>query len=650
MGGEIEFMTDTNGRPQLLFIDKGGKKVNVGSKLSDFTIVKKLGQGHFGSVCLVSSKITKKLYAMKEIIAKRYQSEKQRLEVEKEIKLLENLHHPHVITYFTSFRENNNFYIITEYINGGSLEDLLKKNIDQGKLIDERTIWDLLVQSLSGLLYLHENKKIIHRDIKPDNILLDFEGRLKISDFGVSAIKSEEVEDLVRCHGSVAGPIDFMSPEMALGGSYDFKSDIYMLGLTFFFMMSNTLPEKKLILGPLILPVVNPNAKLPEAYSESLKKFIKKLLNPPNERPSTKKAYSEAIAYYTCKYLKVTSISSTLHCLLDIPAIGPYFKSQRVQTYIDSDQNNENRRYIITKVFKDALLYCDPNNFNYELFRIESLKLRILLYSTNDRTNKYTEIHLFDFISDLLTSLHKELNKEVVIDTNNNLKRANSMNFEDTINKDGNIDWTNEQSVISAAITLFANKYRSKITDQFYYLRKTTLECPECQKIIKYSCGISCICEMCPDRAAIYLGKKDLNIIDLFKHYRKKRLYKNENINCQYCGKVQKNINRTKIFYTSPLNLILQIDYEKDDTFKLNIDEKINIQEFVQNKDVSKVIYNLVGAIFTEEKENESKQYIAISKNINGNWYYFNDESVKQSSLNDLKNHSNLKMLFYSSE
>ena len=153
MGADFELMTDSNGKPQLLFIDKGGKKVNVGSKLSDFVIQKKLGEGHFGSVCLVSSNITKKLYAMKEIKASRYKTEKQRKQVEKEIKLLENLRHPHVITYFNSFREHEDFYIIIEYINGGSLEDLLIENIQKGKRISEKTIWDLLVQSLSGLLY-----------------------------------------------------------------------------------------------------------------------------------------------------------------------------------------------------------------------------------------------------------------------------------------------------------------------------------------------------------------------------------------------------------------------------------------------------------------------------------------------------------------
>ena len=187
MGAEFELMFDKNGKPLIAFIDKGNKKVNVGSKLSDFNVIRELGKGNFGSVKLVSSNLTHKLYAMKEIKASLYKSEGQRKEVEKEIKLLENLDHPHIIKYFTSFRENNDFYIITEYINGQSLESLLKKNIEQGKLVEEKLLWKLLIQSLSGLLYLHETKKIIHRDIKPDNLLLDLDFNLKISDFGVSA-------------------------------------------------------------------------------------------------------------------------------------------------------------------------------------------------------------------------------------------------------------------------------------------------------------------------------------------------------------------------------------------------------------------------------------------------------------------------------
>ena len=407
--GQAEFMMDENGKPQFLLIDKGGTKVNVGSKLSDFTVVKNLGEGHFGSVKLVTSKLTNKLYAMKEINSSRYKTEKQRQVVMKEIKLLENLHHPHVITYFNSFRENNNFYIIIEYINGGSLEDLLIDNIKQKKILSEKLVWDLLVQALSGLLYLHEQRKIIHRDIKPDNLLLDSEGHLKISDFGVSAIKSEDVDEMLKCHGTVAGPIQFMSPEMALGDMYDFKSDIYMLGLTFFFMMSNRLPEKKITLGPLIIPVKNPNAKLPEFYSPELREFVNDLLKEPEARPTAREAYNNAVAFYSVKYLKTTSVCSALICLLSIPEMNKYFQGPSIAKKIQSDKINKTEKFIITETFKDAFYKVNPNNFNPNDARLECLKLRVLLFGDKERIEQSPEIELNTFTERLILLLHKEL-------------------------------------------------------------------------------------------------------------------------------------------------------------------------------------------------------------------------------------------------
>ena len=114
MGADFDLSIDSSGKPQLFFIDKGNTNINVGSKLSDFIIEKELGKGNFGSVCLVTSKITKKVYALKEIKREMY-NETQRLEVEKEIRLLKQLNHPHVIKFFTSFIENGNFYLVMEY-------------------------------------------------------------------------------------------------------------------------------------------------------------------------------------------------------------------------------------------------------------------------------------------------------------------------------------------------------------------------------------------------------------------------------------------------------------------------------------------------------------------------------------------------------
>ena len=653
MGSDFELITDSNGSPGILFIDKGGKKVNVGSKLSDFIIQKKLGEGNFGSVYLVLSKITKKLYAMKEIKSNRYKTDQQRLEVEKEIKLLENLHHPHVITYFTSFRENDSIFIITEYINGGSLENLLKRNIELGKLIDEKTIWNFLIQSLSGLLYLHENKKIIHRDIKPDNLLLDRDGNIKISDFGVSAINSDNVEDLLKCHGTVRGPIQFMAPEVGLGLQYDFKSDIYMLGLTFFFMMSNTLPEKKIEFGPLIIPIKDKNAKIPDIYSDVLKNFIQTLLNSPDQRPSTKRAYSKAITIYSYKYLKITSICSVLQCFFSIKAFCNYFKGERVKTYIENSEVNDNRKYLITKTFKDAFINVNPSYFNYESAKNECLKFRIIFYANKERLISNSEIDPHDFIEALLNRLHAELNKPVIHKVNQN---PGDFNIEDEENNNKNnqevqIDETNEMSVISAAIKKFSEKFRSKISDLFYYIAKTIVDCPECQTLLKYDSSIHCMCGLYPERASIYLSKTDLNIYDLFKHYRKKRLFLDENINCPKCGKIQKNVNRTKIFYTSPINLILSISDQNENKYKLTIDEYINIGEFVQRTDVSNVNYHLIGAIFIEQNEQEGRKYVSITrKENNDGWFYFNGNSIQDCTFNDLINHKKLQILFYSSQ
>ena len=629
--GNLEFTLDANGQPRFLCIDKGGEKVNVGSKLADFQIVRPLGKGHFGSVFLVTSKLTNKLYAMKEIQASKYSSQEELNQVEKEIKLLENLRHPHVITYFNSFKEKGNIYIIIEYINGGSLEELLIKNINQKKRIPEKTLWDLLIQSLSGLLYLHEKKKIIHRDIKPDNLLLDSEGHLKISDFGVSAIKSDEVEDLLKCHGTVAGPIQFMAPEMCFGDAYDFKSDIYMLGLTFWFMASCSLPEKKISLGPLIIPIKNPNAKLPDMYSDALKTFINTLLKPTDQRPTTSEAYYNAIGYYSIKYLQTTSICSTLLCFNSILPINQYFKGEKVKNFILSDQVNKTENYINTKIVKEAIDATHPSKFNYQKARLECLKLRMSIYADKDRMESSTEIDLNNFVCQLLPLLHKELNK-----------------YKGEVHPIGSANESNEKEIIKKMAEQFIVEYRSKISDNFYYLSKMVEYCVKCNNVLKYYCIINSICAMYPQETAEVTKSKKITVLDMFKYYGMKKNCDTKTF-CRFCQKDVESVNRTKVFYTSPLNFILEIIYEDQNKFNLKIDQQIDISNYVERIDVSKVKYNLVGAIFTEKNKNGDEVYVSISKLVDGGWVYFNGSSIQTCGFDKLQKHKDLKMLFYSS-
>ena len=161
------------------------------------------------------------------------------------------------------------------------------------------------------------------------------------------------------------------------------------------------------------MPIKYDDAKIPDYYSETLQKFILKLLIVnPDERPSTSKAYYEAITYYSMKYLKVTSFLATLQCLHSIPSFSLYFnKGNKVTNIIGNNENNDDKKYIITKTFQSAFNLCDPLNFNYSLAESECLKLRIILFATKERTINNYEISVGDIVPELLVNIHKELNK-----------------------------------------------------------------------------------------------------------------------------------------------------------------------------------------------------------------------------------------------
>ena len=655
MDSDFEIIVDSNDQPHFYDIDKKKKdNINVGNKLSDFIIQRKLGEGHFGSVNLVISLKTNKLYAMKQIKSSLYRNQQEYLEVVREVKLLENLNHPHIVTYFSSFRENSDFYIVTEYINSGCLYDLMKKQIQQGKKIEEKQIWTLLIQSLGALLYLHENKKIIHRDIKPDNLLIDINGDLKITDFGLSAINSENVDEYLKCHGTMAGAIQFMAPEVAMRKKYDFKSDLYMLGLTFFLLMTNRLPEKKIDMGSILLPVKYDDVRIPDYYSDELKNFINKLLEyNPDKRPSTRLAFSEAVIIFNTKYAKISSFLATLQCLNSIPSFLIYFNNNNIKAMIENYESIDKKKYIFIKIFVSAFNLSNPFNFNIKKIDLECVLLRIFLYAYKEKIIlSSSEISLDDLVPDLLNKLHNVLNNYVQSSRN---PGSNSINNEDDTNNNFEeevIDITNEEKVISAVVKKFTEKYRSKISDLFFYMLKNTHQCPKCLINIGYYSNIYVLCTFYPDRASIYLEKSDVNILDLFKHFTKKRLYYDLNEYCPNCRIVMKDVILSSIFYTSPPNLILNISYKEEDIFNLTIDEFINIKDFVERKDISKVDYRLSGAIFIENIGNESK-YISITRNIKLNddsWLYFNGNSIKKSSFNELSNHKNLRMLFYTTE
>ena len=646
MGADFDFSIDESGRPLILSIDKGKKKIEVGNKLSDFTIEKQLGKGDLSTVYLVQSKITNKAYAMKEIKSDRYSNDSQRLEVQKEIKLLENLDHPHIITYFSSFNENGNFYIITEYLNGGSLQYVLNTSKEKGRLINEEKLWDVLVQVLNGLTYLHYNKNIIHRDIKPDNILFDKDGNIKITDFGISAVNKDDADESIKCHKTQIGSAQFMSPEMAQGSGYDYKSDIYMLGIMLYNLMSGELPQKNIIQNNNVYVALNQNSKLPDYYSKDLKDFVKKLLNvDPNERPSSKEAYLLATSFYTVKYMKFSSILSAMRCFLAIPTFAEFFQTEKINELIRNDRRKD---YIVTKTIKEAFEAINSYNFNYDEARIQCLKFRMLFYIKEESQRKLPEIKIPTFIEDLCNNFHSEISNYKGYKLNPK-PGNNTLNEEELNYKEEKVDESDEVKVMDSACQRFQERFRSKISSLLYFIIKTSYQCIECNNNIKTSPVFHCAYSLLPERAANRLGKKKVNMNDLFLHTSLTRIYEGNKLFCKNCNKNQEKYKQTKVLYTLPKNLILAIEYSNEKSFELEIDEFIDITDYVERKDICKAKYRLIGAIFHEQLEGEPKKYVSYTREESGEWKYCNGRYISNSDLNELRTHDHLEALVYSS-
>ncbi|KAH7681925.1 Mitogen-activated protein kinase kinase protein [Dioscorea alata] len=189
--------------------------------LADIDLVKVIGKGSGGIVQLVRHKWTGQFFALKVIQVNVLESV--RRQIARELKINQCSQCPFLVVCYQCFYDNGAISIVLEYMDGGSLADLLKKV----RTIPEPHLAAICKQVLQGLIYLHHEKHIIHRDLKPSNILINHRGEVKISDFGVSVIltKSSGQRD------TFIGTYNYMSPERISGGNHGYISDIWSLGL-----------------------------------------------------------------------------------------------------------------------------------------------------------------------------------------------------------------------------------------------------------------------------------------------------------------------------------------------------------------------------------------------------------------------------------
>ncbi|XP_014821642.1 PREDICTED: serine/threonine-protein kinase Nek5 [Calidris pugnax] len=249
--------------------------------MDKYEIIKKIGEGSFGTIFLAKGKVDNEQCVVKEInLTKMPVKEKEASQ--EEVVLLAKMKHANIVTFYDSLQEKNKLYIVMEYCDGG---DLMKRiNMQHGVLFDEDQILSWFVQISLGLKHIHD-KKILHRDVKAQNIFLSNNGKVaKLGDFGIARQLNSTMEFAHTCVGTPY----YLSPEICENRPYNNKTDIWSLGCVLYELCALKHPFEGNSLHQLVLKIcrgrfhpVSPN------YSYDLRILISQLFKiSPRDRPS----------------------------------------------------------------------------------------------------------------------------------------------------------------------------------------------------------------------------------------------------------------------------------------------------------------------------------------------------------------------------
>ncbi len=181
------------------------------------------------------------------------------------------LNHPNIVKIFDVGRFKNIYYIVMEYIDGVTLKDLI---LSRGLFTDEE-ILGVTIQIASAISHAHEHD-IVHRDVKPQNILVTMTGEVKVTDFGIATAINSQTEEL---NENTIGSVHYFSPEQARGSNVDEKSDIYSIGITMFEMACGKPPfDDDTVVA---IAVKHINEPLPNVYdfNENISENVTTIIN-----------------------------------------------------------------------------------------------------------------------------------------------------------------------------------------------------------------------------------------------------------------------------------------------------------------------------------------------------------------------------------
>lgn len=262
-----------------------------GQKINDrYQIIKSIGEGGMANVYLAYDTILDRNVAVKVLRGDLATDEKFVRRFQREALSASSLSHPNIVEVYDVGEDNGQYYIVMEYIEGCQLKQLLKK---RGRLTLSEVI-DIMLQITDGLSVAHD-AYIIHRDIKPQNIMILDSGLVKITDFGIAmAMNSTQLTQT----NSVMGSVHYLPPEQANGKGSTLQSDIYSMGILMYELLTGELPYKgdnavEIALKHLKEKIPSVREKLPEIPQSVENIIIKATAKNPKNRYADARSMNE---------------------------------------------------------------------------------------------------------------------------------------------------------------------------------------------------------------------------------------------------------------------------------------------------------------------------------------------------------------------
>jgi serine/threonine-protein kinase len=269
-----------------------------GSRLGRFEITSVLGQGAMGVVYLANDPHIGRQVALKTVRPGMARDETA-IEIEerlrKEARLAGRLQHPNIVTIYDVGRDGDEYFIAMEYVDGRSLTRYLVAPDDlplSAKIA-------IVGQTAEALAHAHE-RGVLHRDIKPGNILIARDGRVKVTDFGIGRFTAASASDLTRT-GQMIGSPAYMSPEQVRGERLDGRSDLFSLGVVLYELLTSARPFPGESITTLVYQILHTEPKdplelrsnLPAATREVMARLLAKQ---PEKRPADARAFLRELA------------------------------------------------------------------------------------------------------------------------------------------------------------------------------------------------------------------------------------------------------------------------------------------------------------------------------------------------------------------